>query len=251
MRTRLRRRSRRGFASPESLNVPILFGVLLVLSVKVASFSTGTGAASSTVDVTLGFQPKAFICWWSGRTETTDTVGRADSHIGWGFGKSNTARGCTGWSRDDNNAAETGGQFIRDDAIVYRITTANVADGSLDIDATANWPSDGIRFIVDTQFGASVRVHIWAFGGTDITDTAVGSFTPPIIVCNNGSVTPGFQPNVVFFAVNNGTTINTGSATEANPCFGAAISSTKQAVNALMFDPGSATGDGGQHHRAH
>jgi len=220
----------------------------MALSTKFTSFNTGTGAAGSTVDVTLGFQPKAFIVWWSGRTETVDTVGRADSHIGIGLGVSSTQRVCACWSRDDANAAETGAMVMESDQIIARLTVAGVDNGKMDVDATANWPSNGIRFIVDTQFGASMRIHILAWGGDDITNTFVGRTTPSTTVCNNVDQTaPGFLGDIVFFVASNYSSFDSIQTTRASMNFGAAISATKQAINLCMFDPGSGTGDGGQY----
>ena len=221
----------------------------MALSTKVISFGTGTGAAGTTIDVTLGFQPKAVIVVWNGRTESTDTVGRADSHIGRGFGVSNTARGCTVWSRQNGAAAETGATVITTSAIVYRVTTAGVADGALDIDATGNWPSDGIRFIVDTQFGADTRVLLFAIGGTDITNTFCSSFTTSTAAIGTDIdiTAPGFQPDVVFTLSNGQTSLDTINAAVASVHYGVGLSATKQAVHTVMHDPGAASGDGGDY----
>jgi hypothetical protein len=217
----------------------------VALSTKVTSFNTGTGAAATTVDVTLGFQPAAVILWWSGRTEATDTVARADSHIGVGFATDDTHRNCSCWVRDDGAAAEAGANILRNDAVVARMLVDGTADGALDVDATANWPADGIRFVVDTQFGASVRVHLFAVGGTDITNVDCGTFAAPTVVGNNTTVTPGFEAQVIFFHGSR----ETASTARASLYFGAATSTSAQAVCGVMFDPGATSGDGGMYVR--
>lgn len=221
--------------------------ILMGLSTKVTSFNTGTGSVGTTIDVTLGFQPKAIWVWWSGRTETTDTVARATQHIGYGFGKDSSNRYCIGQPRQDAVAAEAGGEFVRNDAIV-RLTTENpnTANGRLDIDATANWPSDGIRFIVDEVFGSSIRVHIAAIGGTDITNVDLGTVALPA----SGTVdvtSLSYQPDIIFGLQTNHAALPNGSGSAGQICSGAAISSSKQFVHAHNLDPGSASGDGGSY----
>ena len=224
-----------------------LLVVLMALSTKVTSFNTGTGAAGTTIDVTLGFQPKAIWVWWSGRTETTDTVARANQHIGYGFGKDSTNRFCVGQPRQDGQASEVGGEWIRNDAIV-RLSTENpnTANGRLDIDATGNWPSDGIRFIVDEVFGSSLRVHIAAIGGTDITNVDLGTVALPA----SGTVdvtSLSYQPDIVFGLQSNHAGLPNASGASGQICFGVGISSSKQLVHAHNLDPGAPSGDGGSY----
>jgi hypothetical protein len=55
------------------------------LDVKVLSFNIGTGAPGTTVTVTVGFETKAAILFWSGHTSASDGSGAADVVRGIGF----------------------------------------------------------------------------------------------------------------------------------------------------------------------
>lgn len=219
----------------------------MALSTKLTSFNTGTGVAGTTIDVTLGFQPRAVILWWNGRTETTDAVARANAHIGYGFATDDTHRSCVSSARLNANTAEDASCTTRDDSVVFRLTPAGVANGALDVRPVANWPADGISFIVDTQFGASMRVHLLAIGGSDITDADVGGFaaSASVGVDTDVVVNGAFQPSVVFFLQAHRTVINTIATSSANISLGVGISGAKQAVHALGVDDGSGSGDSG------
>jgi hypothetical protein len=63
-------------------------------------------------------------------------------------------------------------------AIVYAASTSGAGSiaSRLDVDDKANWPVDGIRFIVDTQISTDRRITVLAIGGSDITAVTVGNF---------------------------------------------------------------------------
>src|SRR4030095_307559 len=75
----------------------------MALSAFVDALNIGTGAVSSTVVRTgYGFQPKACIYWWSGRTESGDTTEALDLKGGMRGGTSSTDRRCVTVQSDDS-----------------------------------------------------------------------------------------------------------------------------------------------------
>jgi len=199
------------------------------LLTKAGAFNTGTGAATTTIDVTVGFQPKWVILLWSGRTETTDTVARADVSYGYGFVKDDADRGCIAYSYDDGNAEEVGRSGIRNDAALCSLDTSTGFDGLLDVSAVASWPSDGFQLVVDDQMPASFRVTYLAGGGADFTNVDIGTFNFQNAL-DVQITAPNFQPSVVFFLSNNLTSINSNSSTTRSTIIGVDIDSTQQAL---------------------
>lgn len=148
------------------------------LSVKVSSFSwLAADAATTTYDVTLGFQPAFAIVWMSGIPGTTDAVTRGAIRQAIGFIKDGTTRaGVLYGSADASAAAAYGVAHGTTSVLLTSSTSSATINGRLDVDAKANWPADGIRFVVDTQGTNDRRVSILAVGGSDITGVTVGSF---------------------------------------------------------------------------
>jgi hypothetical protein len=146
----------------------------VALSTKVAAFTwLSTDPAGTTYDVTLGFQPKLVFVYHLGSASSTDTVGRGSARMSFGAAKDGTTRAASGLHSSDANTNQV--------YIGWHSTTAVAlqATGTLDVDAVANWPSDGIRFVVDIQSSATVRVGVLALGGSDLTAVTVGSFQEP------------------------------------------------------------------------
>ena len=139
---------------------------------EVGSFSSGTGAAASTVDVNFVTSttcvPKVVILWTS-----ADTSGStADQSFAIGFGTSSSSRrsvwsGCL-QSTDPSKCKND----IRNNLIlsVYRGSTPTLS-GSFDL---TSFGTGTFRLTVGTQFVASITIFYLAIGGSDITtvDTA-------------------------------------------------------------------------------
>ncbi len=161
----------------------------------VDSFNTGTGVAGTTIARTgYGFQPKAFVIWTSGRVNTTDSVGALDLNLSIGFAASATQRACTGGFADTAATAATGCTH-RDDAVLAELS-ASAITGLLDIQS---FDSDGLTFVVDDQFVASLRVHVWAIGGSDITNAFVTTAVMFDVAGEQSRVDVGFRPDASFF----------------------------------------------------
>lgn len=149
------------------------------LNVKVTSFTwAAADAAGSTYDVTLGFQPAFAIVWAVGLAGTTDTVARDAVRPNIGLVKDGSSRACILYG--SNDAAGSAIYLLAHGTTSVQMQASPTAIVSrLDVDAKANWPSDGIRFVVDTQGSLDRRLSVLAIGGSDITDVAIGNFQEP------------------------------------------------------------------------
>lgn len=151
----------------------------MALSVKVASFTwLATDVATTTYDVTLGFQPAFAILFGTGVSGSTDVVGRATAGLRLGLIKDGTSRANVVYASADAAGTAAIAHAHATDSVAMSVSTSGAGSigGRLDVDAKANWPADGIRFIVDSQTAGDRRLSILAVGGTDITEVTVGSF---------------------------------------------------------------------------
>ncbi|MCI0560400.1 MAG: hypothetical protein MN733_18090 [Nitrososphaera sp.] len=170
------------------------------------SFNITTAAAGNTVAVTgVGFQPKAIIFWYSGRTESVDTVGRISHQRGVGFAVSATDRRSAATQSEDASAAADTAQTLRNAACIATITIAGAIDGLGDLQSM---DSDGFTIVIDDAFASDVSVSYLALGGADLTDVATGSFAKPTITGSQSITSLPFQPDFVMFAANKFTSEN-------------------------------------------
>jgi hypothetical protein len=202
----------------------------MALSVGVTAFSWATAdTAGTTYDVTLGFQPKCVVLFTTGDDSTTDSVGVGHGAIWHGFGTSSTNRVAVG-HRIGQNAGNMLLSVRQTNTGIACHPSPTAADsGRLDIASEANWPSDGIRFVVDTQLasvqGTFVRIGVLAFGGSDITAQNAGSFqeagaTGNTTIAHGLGTTP---TGALFASVGFGTAPgdDVSSATQGSICLGA------------------------------
>jgi hypothetical protein len=190
---------------------------------RVGSFSTGTGAVSSTVAVTgVGFQPVFVLFWWSGRTDTADAAGSA-SHVS-GFGAmSSTERICVVSHSTDAGASAESDAGQRADACIASMSAAGAVDGLLDF---SSFDADGFTLIVDDVMPASLRIHYMAFS-SDITNIDMGTFIESTTATTQDVTAPGFQPDAAFFIfISNTTADPPTTGTDSRRCIGVAAGAT-------------------------
>lgn len=220
----------------------------MALSAKAGHFIVNASdTVGTTINVTAGFQPKAIVLWGMGRSEAVDTIGAASHRRAIGFGVSDTDRRSL-TQASENGAAAADADSYHTNARCYIVTDSDgVEEGGLDLSAIASWPADGFQVIVDDQFATSQRIHYLALGGTDITNVKSGQFTAPLVTGEFDVTDPGFQPDVVLFLMPAILTSAppSGRSNGSSFAFGAAVSSTQQAVLANATDEGSATMDTG------
>ncbi len=219
----------------------------MALDVRTGSFLTGTGALNSTIDVTfdsaMSTAAKAVILFWNGRAGSVDATGRASLYKGQGFFTSTTSRAAAGHTSADTLASSDGGQYHTNAACVFTTDHAGVATGLLDVSALA---TTGFTLIVDDVLPFDMRVGYIAFGGSDITNTHINYFTE---AATTGAYTqtitdPGFQGTIAFFlGAHNNSVPPASSGSLGLTAFGAAVSSTQQAVYNGGQDDASTTMD--------
>lgn len=193
------------------------------MACRVGSFSTGTGAVSSTVAVTgTGFTPAFVLFWWNGRTDTTDAAGSA-SHVS-GFGAmSATERIVVVAHSTDAGASAEADAGQRTDACIASMSAAGAIDGLLDF---SSFDSDGFTLVVDDVMPVSLRVHYMAFDSA-ITNVDMGFFTEPAATGTQDITAPGFQPDAAFFmSFSNNTGDPPMTGTDSRRSFGVAAGAT-------------------------
>ncbi len=178
------------------------------LSVKSGSFSSGTGAAASTVAVTgVGFQPKIVFLWTSADTGASAN----DQSMSFGVGISSSDRraawaGCT-QSVDPSLCKSRVNDSLA--VIVLQGATPSVV-GTFDF---TSQDSDGFTLTVGTQFSASITIFYLALGGSDITNAATIKFTQPTSTGNFSKTGMGFKPDFLLLF---GTSASATATTTAN-----------------------------------
>lgn len=179
----------------------------MALSAKVGSLSTTTGAVGATVVVSgLGFQPKALIFWWNGRTDTVDAAGSDSHQLGVGFATGTTDRRIAASESFDGQTTTQADRSNRDDACIATINNAAAQswDGRMDVQSI---DADGFTLVIDEVFSKSLRVHFLAVGGDDISNVETGRITEAAAAGNQTVTLAGaFQPDVVLFTGGHATT---------------------------------------------
>jgi hypothetical protein len=207
--------------------------------VHTGAFNIGTGAAGTTTAVTgVGFQPKAIIFWWSGRTESTNAGGSASSQRGMGFAVSSSSFCCAAIRDVDAAGTSNTDNGHRDDACILECANAHV--GWADIQSM---DSDGFTLEILDAFSIDFRVSFIAYGGTDITNAEIGRFTATGAAPVNQSIdnTGTFQPDITFFLSTNDADPPS-VATTAFHGFGVATDSSHEYVWAARASDAASSG---------
>lgn len=228
----------------------------MALSMKAvfATFPSATTAGNTFDVTTIGFQPKAYLLFWNGRTEAVDTVGLLDCQLGIGAAVSASSRAATNSFYDQGTTTCVGGTVENTDGVLKTCAATGVENGRIDHDS---FLSNGIRFIVDDQLVTDLRVLIVAFGGDDITNAVVLHIPTPIATGDEDYTGAGFDPgddSVCFFFGQHG--VQSIDNLHEDPIgieFGAARTKTgsiQQYATCINSDDDSATMDTDSYSRA-
>ncbi len=147
------------------------------LVADIVTFKTGTGAATTTIEVAVdlgGLTPVVVWAWMVGRTDDVNAVGARDIVLSYGFGVSTTSRRCLPAQSDSGVTPSAADKTIRNDALLMSISTAGAIDGAMDINALS---ANNVQLIVDTQFPADYTCILVAMAGTDITSATIVDFS--------------------------------------------------------------------------
>lgn len=171
------------------------------LNFETGNFQSGTGAAASTVTVTLNtsFVPK--VIWLSTSAQPGITAGNNSSY----------AMGC-GTSQDgstiDAQRAVWNGCIIVDASVckcrvhnalilmVYTGTSTFAIAGSFSLTSVS---SGQFVLTVGTQFAADTTIFYTVWGGTDITNWKIGGMMGKASTGAFTETTLGFRPDIAFF----------------------------------------------------
>lgn len=212
----------------------------MALSCFVDAFNIGTGAVASTVVRTgYGFQPKACIYFWSGRTESTDTATQLDLKQGIGVAVSATDRRCVTVQSDHAAGTMATDRKHNNAQCIECLTIAGAVDGNADLQS---FDSDGQTLVIDDQFTTNLRVHCLALGGTDITNVATFQLQAPFFIGNADFTGLSFQPDAVLLFSVGYATAPPAATTNNLLSIGVATAST-QGVTAWYDNDASANAD--------
>lgn len=170
----------------------------MTLNAKVGSFSTGTPVATNTIAVTgVGFQPEYIMFWLTGRSNSTDAIGRASHFRGFGVACSTTdRRSIASVSLDAVAAADAASAHDAAACILSVSPTTPAIDGQLDLQS---FDADGFTLICDSAtWPRDTCVAYLALGG-DLTNAASGVLTEPVSTGDQDVTSLGFQPDFVMF----------------------------------------------------
>jgi len=215
----------------------------MAISTFAGTFQTGTGAIGTTIDITPSgctiSGTSVIFFFYNGRTESTDTLGRASYFRGAGAAVSSTIRRACCSQGVDANAAHDGGSRYTDAGCIVSVVLESTEDGRIDFDS---WLSNGARLIVDDVMPASRTVGYWLITG--LTNANIVEFIDQAGTGNFDITSLSFQPDVgVFISPGHDGAAPHSRNGASKMGIGFAISSTKQAVWSGVEDEGSATAD--------
>lgn len=180
----------------------------MAFSCKVGAFNTGTGIVGTTIAITgFGFTPGLIFFFCSGRTETTDTAGRADIKRGFGIAVSPTDRRfMTSFAQDTPTTTLTN-KAQGNAHCMGMNTVTDVNGGLLDVQSM---DADGCTLIIDAVFASSIRVHYLALPTGYFTNVIGGNFTKVATTTGNQDITSlAFQPDgLLLMSCNHGSNAN-------------------------------------------
>ena len=121
---------------------------------KVGHFNIGTGAAATTVSITgVGFEPKAVLFWWSGRTDLAGQNGGGSYRRGIGFSTGPGARRVVSARVRDNVDPSSGSRRFSETEVIVSHWTGGGVDGIADL---ASLDADGFTLTIVNDFGTNI-----------------------------------------------------------------------------------------------
>ena len=204
----------------------------MAVALDVVTFAIGTGAATTTVVVNhnLGATPKAILFFACGSASATDATagGSVRRMIGFSSGPSGTDRAACTLAVDGGTTTDTS-RHLTASSCVAAVLNTNAEDGAASLTA---WDDTTFTLTIDNQYGSVQRITAVLFGGTDITDVAVGSLTLPTSAGTFDTTDPAFtgaDNEAALFIVDVRRLAESGAG-GAVLAFGAATSATEQAT---------------------
>ena len=202
----------------------------MVASAYAGSVAANTGSTTTTV-TGLGFQPKVVI--FTASIATADTWSTLDTpaSISRGF-SDGTSHRATAWAGDTAVGTTNVGKAFSETKCIVLLSngTPTVLN-----EATVAMTADGFTLTWNSTPAAAYIVKYEAFGGTDITNVAIGSATMPTTVTTLDT-NVGFVGDFGMFLSASLTAAGTG--TGLNMSWGWASSSTKECAGSISASDG-------------
>lgn len=197
----------------------------MVASAFAGSVAANTGSATTTVSG-LAFRPKVVIFTATGSTFTTWASLDTGGCISRGFSDGTTHR-ATAWAGDTAVATSNVGRAFSETKCIVLLNdgTPNVAN-----EATCAMTADGFTLTWNTVPGGAILIGYEAFGGTDITNVAIGTATMPTTITTLDT-NVGFVGSFAMFL--SGTMTTPGALTSSNMSWGWAQSSTAECAGSI------------------
>lgn len=188
-------------------------GNYISITVEIVADNAGSGVEAKTAQLagatvtgqqkvtSPAMQPKALIITHGLQTAAGAA---ADAQFTLGFGDTAGNERAAGYNSDDNVATSDASRHFRTGDIIRSYvagaTTSNLAASLDQLDRTGFSPNWG-----DVTL-ASALYNYLAIGGQDITQVKAGSFALDTVNATQDVTDPGFQPDIVLFAVTLNTT---------------------------------------------
>lgn len=203
----------------------------MALSTFVGSFTVPVATGNKSV-TGVGFQGKAIIFWGNGRSSdgaSQSTTLNADVPYYVGFATSSSARAVIGVDDDASSAA----------AVSFSSGTKCLQFNEIGVTKFAadfvSFDADGFTVNFTTGFLTADIVNFMVFGGTDLTNANIISFTSQTATGNAAVTGAGFQPNAIFVL---GESHGGVDGTHICPSIGFGISATARGASDHEYDGG-------------
>ena len=189
--------------------------------------STTTPVAQAITGI--GHTPKAAILFSTSNSSTGN-----GSRMVIGFTDGTNMRSCA-WSSADNATTTNCTRLDSNQDFFHQIGDGGASGSIGDI---VSFASDTINLSWTTNDTSTYSIKGLSFGGADITNVKVGSFTLTTGVTGVQNITDvGFAPDVVFFMTTGSQTLNTPATSAARIAFGVGTSATRRAcVSTVSLD---------------
>lgn len=181
----------------------------------------------------VGFQPKAVLLF--GSPQSSDAAG-ADAVFCIGMAVSSSSRVSHAFTSDDAAATSASANFVSAARCVDLFPDGSLGS-SLGRADFVSFDTDGFTLNWSVAPGTG-RVHYLAFGGDDLTNVALASFSSPGSTGNSAVTGVGFQPDCIL-----GLLVAIGSNSNTYSNFGAAISSSERFAASWMSRNAVATSE--------
>jgi hypothetical protein len=132
---------------------------LAILAFTGVNFEAKEGTTSltdtATIDVTHGIVPAAQVILSICQAESSAAALTSQNKGSFGFALSSSSRSALAWHDRNGQGAADGGTAVEYDAVKAELSPTQTLTGLMDVDAEANWPALGVRYVMDDGDGTA------------------------------------------------------------------------------------------------